>query len=601
MALWLLALAGGILTALLQYGWRQPRRLAASPLPAALRALAVTLVLGLLLDAPGWFAARPRPWVALDVSASMARGRDSAAWTLARNAARSAWADSILLVGDSLRAGPIPARPADQATHLGAVVERALASGRPAIVVTDGESPDASTLRELPSGSRIVLVAHRPAPDAALASLDAPRAMIAGDTLEVRITIVAGAGGAGRGTVALALDDRVLAQARLDSLAPWAERDLAVRAKVDAPAGPAVLRAVLSAAGDAEPRNDTLAVGADIARQAGAVFVSTSPDYDARYALAVLRGAVSLPTRGYYRVSPGNWRLDGTLASVSESAVRAAFRDAPIAVLHGDTAIFGAPRKATNAPLALIVPVTGDGSEWYATGAPTSPLSPALAGLPWDSLSPIAVGRDEPKGSWKALDARRGREAFTRTVIAGDDDPRRVVIVAASDLWRWKFRGGASADAYTALWGSIFDFLAAERADARAAVPDARVIRAGEPVRWRRGAATGDSVVHAVLTPRGGGRPDTVALRFAPGNALADSPALPQGTYDVAVPGGRAVLVVNAAGEMVPRPPQVRAGAIGGAAPRGAAPSSRDEWWIYVVLVLALCGEWVSRRRVGMP
>jgi hypothetical protein len=52
---------------------------------------------------------------------------------------------------------------------------------------------------------------------------------------------------------------------------------------------------------------------------------------------------------------------------------------------------------------------------------------------------------------------------------------------------------------------------------------------------------------------------------------------------------------------MVPRPPQVRAGAIGGAAPRGAAPSSRDEWWIYVVLVLALCGEWVSRRRVGMP
>ncbi|HEY5219421.1 MAG TPA: hypothetical protein VIJ16_06420, partial [Gemmatimonadaceae bacterium] len=584
--------------ALLQYGWRAPRRLLSAP--ALLRAAVFAIVVALLLNAPVGQAKPAAPWVALDVSTSMSRAGDSTAWRTAVDSARTVGADSLFLFGDSLRGGPVPRQPSDDHSDPSPIVSRALASGRPAVVVTDGELASADLLRQLPAGSRVIVVPHAREQDAAVESMDASRAIVAGDTIDVRVTVGAAAAGSGPGTLTLLLDDHVLSATHFDSLGAFAERDLALRVRISAPEGPAVLRAALSVPGDAEPRNDTLGAGIDVAREPGAVFVSTSPDYDARYALAVLRGALALPTRGFYRLSPGNWRADGTYASVTEADVRAAFRDAPVAILHGDTAIFGPPRDATRAPLALVVPSVGDGSEWYVSSAPASPLSGELAGLPWDSLPPLLVGGGpEPKGQWRGLEARRGREALTRAIVVGDDAPRRVVIVAASDLWRWEFRGGVSADVYTALWGSIFDYLAAQRSDRRAAVPDGRVVRAGDPIVWRR-AAAGDSAVTVLLTRRGAVRGDTLHLRFAAGAAITRSPALSAGRYDAVVEGGSAALVVNASDELVPHAPTVATRTVGGALARGSAPPARDAGWVYVLLVVLLCGEWMLRRRAGM-
>ena len=101
------------------------------------------------------------------------------------------------------------------------------------------------------------------------------------------------------------------------------------------------------------PSNDTLSFALDVARGASAVFASTAPDEDARYALDVLRGTLAVPTRGYFRVAPGRWVQDGSLAAVSEDDVRRSVAEAPLAVLHGDTAIFGAPRAFTRGALAL--------------------------------------------------------------------------------------------------------------------------------------------------------------------------------------------------------------------------------------------------------
>ena len=605
--LWLISLLAGLAGAVLQYGWTGRglggglTRARATPLPALLRAAAFALVVALLLDAPVGPARAPAPWVALDASASMARGGDAAAWQAALDSARAAGADSLFVFGDSLRAGGPPATPTDRHSDVEPVVQRALATGRPVVVVTDGELAAAGELRQLPAGSRVIVIGHRGRRDAAAAGLEAPRAVVSGDTTALRLTVAAGAGGAPGGTARFFLDGRVLGTAPFDSLGAFARQDVVLRAPITGAPGPAELLAVITAPGDPEPRNDSLGVGIDLSRQPGAVFVSTSPDYDARYALAVLRGALALPTRAFYHLSPGNWRADGSYAPVTEAEVRAAFRDAPVAILHGDTAVFGAPRQATRAPLALIVPAAGDGSEWYAAAAPVSPLSAALAGLPWDSLPPLLVNGNGPelRGQWRALDARRGREALTRTIVAGDEAPRRVVIVAASDLWRWAFRGGASADAFTALWGSIFDYLASQRADRRAAVPDAGVVRAGDPVAWRRGAAA-DSDVAVVLERRGAPAMDTVHLRFGTGAALTHSAPLATGRYAARMKGGAAVLVINAADELVPRAPRAAAGRIGGAPPRGAAPTARDAGWLYLLLVLLLCGEWILRRRAGM-
>ena len=349
---------------------------------------------------------------------------------------------------------------------------------------------------------------------------------------------------------------------------------------------------------DAERRNDTLLVPIEVSRAASAVFVSTSPDFDARYALAVLRGSLGIPARGYFRVAPGEWRIEGPLTPVPESEVRQAIRDAPVVILHGDTAAFGPPRSIAPGPLALIVTAGTDG-EWYASAAPMSPLAPALSGLPWDSLPPVGIVPNPPSGSWIGVEARRGRGDERKPIVVGTDEPRRVAIIAASGLWRWQFRGGVASDAFTAFWGSIFDWLAAERIDRRAAVVDDRMVRAGDPVRWRRGTPQ-DSVVTLMLRQRGTGRVDSLTLRFPSNANIVETKPLAAGIYDVSTRGGLSILPVNESREWLPRAPRVAAVATGGALSADATPRLRLFGWVYAVVILMLCAEWLIRRARGM-
>ena len=597
MSPWLIALVAGIVVALIQYGWRDLRS-GWGVLPvAALRTGAVALIVALLLDAP---IARPTPisaWAALDASRSMVRG-DSTLWRAARDSARAVRAESTLVFGDSARRGDTVSTPRDETSELRPAVERALGAGHPLTVLTDGEIDDPEAARTLPAGSRVVVLPRAKRHDLAIASIDVPRAVISGDTVEMRVGLAAGNAGARAGALALSLDGRPVATAAVDSLGPFGERTVDVKARLDGPAGPAALRAVVSTPDDAEPRNDTLVASIDLSRAASAVFVSTSPDFDARYALAVLRGALAIPTRGYFRVAPGEWRVDGPLTPVSEETVRAALHDAPVAIIHGDTAAFGAPRSATLGPLALIVTGATNG-EWYPSDAPASPLAPALSGVVWDSLPPLGLAATPPKGDWVGVEARLARGQEARAVVVGTDKPRRVAIVAASGLWRWSFRGGAAADAFTALWGSIFDWLAAERADRRAAVPDERLVRAGDPVRWRRGSAS-DSLVTVVVRARGSARVDTMTLRFPSGVNVVESPPLAAGLYDVSTRGGVALLAVNPSRELLPRAPRLASTTIRGSVATNAVPRVRDAGWIYALAIVLLCAEWIVRRRRGM-
>ncbi len=600
---WFIALVAGTLAALAAYwpirasaGWVTRASLAA-------RAVSVLLIVALLLDVPAGATSRAKAFVALDASSSWRRGGDSAAWRAAVREARDVDADSLFLVGDSLRAGAIPAIPSDPATRVQPAVERALAAGRALVVVTDGELADPEVLQSLPSGSRIVIPTRVTRPDVAVSAIDAPAAAVAGDSIDVRVSLAAGGAGSAATRLRLAVDGAAVGEAAIEALAAWAERTVPMRVKLGDVAGSLVLRAATTGAGDSEAHNDTLAVALEVAPQASVVFVSSSPDADARWIIALLRGAVGLPTRAYLRVAPGQWRVEGSLAPIAEADVRKLLAGAPLAVLHGDTAIFGAPLTATRGALALIVPPRERTGEFYAVSAPSSPLAGALGGVPWDSLPPIEAG-PPAAGEWTALLASRARGERPVAVVTGRSTPRRVVVVTAGGFSGWRVRTGIPADAFGALWGAAADWLVADRPDVRAARPAPGVLREGDPVRWRRG-STSDTLVTVTLTRRGlraavATTRDTVRLRFARDAADALSPSLAVGTYDVHARGGDAVLVVNPSAEWVARRPTAVSGAIGTGVAAGEAPGLRTTVWPFVLIVLLLCAEWILRRRAGL-
>ena len=569
---------------------------------ALLRALAAFAVAALLFDLPVGRAHLQPPDVALDASASWQRGAPGCAgWRAALDSASRIGGGHWDRFGDSLRADDDRGPPADRNSRLRTVADRAAGTGRAVVVITDGELDDGELLSTLPRGSRAIVAPCAPTPDVAVSAIDAPRTVLAGDSLSARVTLLAGGAGAPAGRVELRLDDALLAAQDVPALTPFAELPVQLRGVAAGTARTAILRATVHAPGDREAQNDTLAITVDVSRAAAAVFVSTAPDFDAREAVAALRGVTSLPTRAYYRVATGAWRTDGTLAHVTEPEVAAALRDAPLAVIHGDTSLFGAPRAVTRGSLLLFAPPSTDGDEWYVSAAPASPLAAALASLPLDSLPPLSVSSALPRGSWQGLVVRRsGNAQVTRVALVGWDAPRRIAVLGAQGFWRWRFRGGVRAEAYDAFFGSLYDWLVEGRSDRRPVIPATQPIRAGEQIRWRRGTST-DSVVQLTITRRSAtGRVYSVALHFADTATVAESGSLAPGLYDVRMQGGQAVLAVNASRELIPRRATVHAGAVGGGSVVGEAPTARSLAWLYVLAVLLLCAEWLLRRQAGL-
>ena len=597
---WLIAALAGAAGAFAAYAGRRsggPLHMAA----AALRATSLTLIVALALNAVIGARRVPPPLVALDVSASWSRGRDPAAFDSARLEARRLAGDSLLVFGDSVRLAIGDVTGSDRASRVRPAAERAMAAGRPLVIITDGEVDDPQSLQALPSGSRVVIRGSDTRRDAAVSDVGAPRVAAGGDTVEARVTVAAGGGGARGGTLQLDLGGRRVASVPFDSLAPHGERTVTLR--FTAPtggAGATELRATVQSADDAEPLNDASSAVMELTTAAAAVLVSTSPDLDSRELAALLRGTVSLPTRAYVRVAPGEWREDVSLVRVSEELVRRAVRESPFVVLHGDTSLFGDPRAVTRGALALLAPPAASQGEWFATGAPLSPMSAPLSGTPWDSLPPLDVAAAmPPNAQFEVLETRRARRLDRRVAIVGWERPRRVVVAGAAGFWRWRFRGGAGTDAFTAVWGSVFDWLAGEHSDVRAAYPALPAVRGGDPVVWRRGASR-DSIVRAVVARRGESRADTIDLRFGADNSSAESPPLAPGLYDVRTAGGSSLLAVNPSGELLPRRPTVSEGPLGSGTALGDAPRTRDFSWLFGLAVVGLCAEWLLRRRLGL-
>ncbi|MBX3175452.1 MAG: hypothetical protein KF709_13640 [Gemmatimonadaceae bacterium] len=525
MIAWLVALLVGASLALLTYRGVQPRGV------AALRALAAVAVTALLLDAP-LAPARPlAPWVVVDASASWGTDGSGAAWSVARrvvDSLQAAGADSLLLFGDSLRGDSLPVQPRDRSSRVEPVVAAARALGRPVVVVTDGRLTDTEHLADLPRGSRLLRVDPTELSDLAVAGLNAPRAAVIGDTLDLRIILRSGALATQARRVGVRLGGRDLGGAQVPALEAYAEREEHLRVVVPALEGEQDL-VVSIEPNDALAANDSLRVPINVVGTARIALVSTAPDQDARFALTVLRGTQRAAVRAYWRVAPGQWREGDALRAVPEATVRRAVEQASLAVLHGDTAYFGAPRSRSRGALVLMPTPPAGPDEHYVVAAGDSPLRPLLGDLPWDALPPLTVGAPvAADGTLGALLARRARRTDERAVVALREGPPRVVVLTAAGFWRWRTRGGRPADAFDALWGTIFD--------------------------W------------ATATPRVAGS--------AAGSAS-----------------------VNA--ELVPQPATVQSGSVGEGPARDLAPRARGAWWLALLALVALCTEWVLRRRIG--
>ena len=430
MALWLLAALAGIAAAALQYGVRRAAaaRRAAGAAPGARRR---DRGRACSLGAPG---GRAKPLGTGGRPRCVARaGRAAARLRCVAHGARlggARWAAAVGC-GSATRvrsdAATRTARPiAPRASR--AVADRAAGPGRPVVVITDGELDDADALAALPRGSRaIVHAVPRRGPTWRSRRSRRRGALLAGDTVTARVTLGAGGAGAPAGQLELRLDDQLLAIAGR------------ARARAHSPSMRSALRGI--AGGDERGARAPRAVPRRWRRRAAerharrsAWTSSRAPAGGVRLDRARLRrarggrGASRRYVAPDARVLPRRARAHGARTARSRASTRATC--APrcamrrVVVLHGDTALFGAPRGATRGalPAASRRPATDEG-EWFAAAAPASPLAPRCRRSPFDSLPPSERGA----GACRAAngrgcshgDAGRSRRAPRRCSSAG--------------------------------------------------------------------------------------------------------------------------------------------------------------------------------------
>ncbi len=583
---------------------------------AALRTLGGA-ALALLLINPASTTRVPDapPTVLLDASLSL--GAAGGRWREALDTTRAlAGKDGVILRFGGRVTANHTALPEDGSTRLADALRLAHGRPGPVVVVTDGEIEDAAALEpSLLEGTRVVVLARQPAPDAALLELVVPGRVDRGDSLVLDLTIgTFGPLEARQARVEVALDGRVLARREVE-LPPapgTARRRVALGPQGLAP-GARLLSVQLVTPGDAEPGDDTRRRWLHVEDRPGVVVLASPADWEFRFLVRELWDLAPGAVRGYAHVQAGRWVDMRTLTPVSAAAVEQAAAGASVVVTAG----VGAPRGRRQAVWrwlpadSALATLAGD---WYLSAdVRPSPVAGQLGSVSWDSLPPLVglVPMVPADAQWVALWARLARRGAERPVLLGWDSAGvRVLTVAAEGLWRWALRGGAGREAYrTMLAGGLDWLLGGGGAVGPVALTASEVVPRGTPVAFR---FTGDSVPDSfrVLVTDGDSTRE-LTLRFdAEGTALA---WLAPGAYRWNVrEGSRApdrIGLGRAAGAFVVEaysdeiPPRAVTLAAGSGRPREVVASTyaRQRSWLFALVIIALAAEWIWRHRRGLP
>lgn len=554
--------------------------------------------LGALLVNPsclGRADSRP-PLVLLDASLSMTS--EPGLWKLATDTAHSL--GEVRWFGD---ARPWTDSAPDRGrSELAPTLTAASAVGRRIVVVTDGELDDAKEIpSELLASAGMVVLPRSHGRDLAVTRVTAPARVTVGDTLSIFADIrLTGADTADSAAVGVMLGTRVLGRA---TTKVTAGATVAARIPIGTrglSAGVQFLRVGVLDARDTEPRNDARLVAVEFGATPGIVMLASLGDWDARFLFRTLREVAGLPVKGYVELESDRWwDMDGP-HDVATSAVRAAANRADLLVVRG---LAPGMAEAMSARGILRWPGTGGiGGEWYVSSAPMSPVAFAFLGVPLDSLPPVTGAQVlvPTEGDWVGLSVQMARRGTVRPVLVGRQiGHRREITVGAEGLWRWAFRGGPSADVYRTMVAASVSWLlgAPDRGSvvARVARP---VVEQGMPLTFER---TSDSFATAPILFESDGVTRHDTLRFG-GDGQATT-WLPPGTYRYRFsgpPGGSGLVAVDTwSREWLMQPASVasRTTAAVGVSERRSA---RQLPWLYALVLCALAGEWLARRRLGL-
>lgn len=589
--------------------------------------------------------AGPERYLVLDASASMSalttEGEPIWGEAVTRAAALAAEGARLLVARDGVHA-PDPAvldtlQPAGARSLLAeAVTVAAEAGAREVVLLTDRRVRDpiatASVARRL-GVSVSADTLGRAASNLGIDRLVVPATVERGETLRGRVEIE-GATGADSVTVTVSLDGSPAQALRL--AAPAAGGTAAAEFTLGAglEAGPHRVTARIEGR-DAFPDDDERAaiVYAD-PDEAGVLLVSFAPDWEPRFLLPVLNQVTGLPVRGYLATGPDRFQaMDadaaGSPVTIDGAAMQRLLRRAEMVVAMG---IDAGAAEFLRVPTArtqrlLLFPADGAGAsaggvaagsavagEWYLHDAPPSPVAGEAAQLAGAGLPPLTrVLPVLDDGGGSALEVRLGGAGEARTaLVLRTGQGRRTGVVLARGFWRWALRDGAPREHYRRLWAAIGGWMMADEplAAGPGVRPAAPVLPRGVPVRWLgRGYqgeevtltvtdTTGAVVLDSTLTVPPGGEFDTPALpaaRYAYAVEPADSaaPATPPTPFEVESFSDDMLRLPVPPGELRVRAPAESA-AFEGSRPLRTWPAA------YLVILAALCAEWIGRRRSGL-
>jgi hypothetical protein len=562
--------------------------------PAGLRALGWASLALLLVNASCPAApAVTRPLVLLDGSLSMqaSGGKFIEALTAAKRLGE------IRLLG----VPPRDTTPVGGRSRFASAVSAAEASGRPVILMTDGEVEDGDEILSAAAIPEIRLFRRDTSPDIALTRVDGTARLAAGDTLRLALEIAAtGSGMSGR---RLSLEVQEDSKVWLRGIAVIDSGGRA-RARLEAPVpavppGAHVLRVAITDARDSEPRTDVRLWVVHLVPTPGVVLLASPPSWESRFLIATLRDVAAVPVRGYLETEPGLWRRAGDLRPASSAEVSEAARKADLLVTVGGA---NEVTRGTRARARWSWPggatLAGD---WYVSPGGLSPVSGALTGLPVDSFPPGTAITDLTAGptDWVGMTAQLGRRGTARPVLVGRDSAGvRRVTTGIDGLWRWAFRGGSSEQGYRALIASAATWLlgATDTATGKAQL-ERQVVANGIPASFRWTGSGNPVPLGIEWIGQSSSRRDTLVFDGEGRSEVLLAPGAWRYRLDG---GGTGTLAVEEySDEFLPKPVTLadRKSAVGLTRLRKPV---RGWIWLFAAAVLAFAGEWTARRRMGL-